>query len=130
MKHFTLTSGRRVSIEQLHQRGTYAGVLAGKLGARLNQALIDDLVVEARSYGYGETPPILIPPEPAALEGRLPAVACIAVLNSDGLARGSEPYSTVTIAWVQPELAPPIPAQIEAHIRALDWEAKATEWCP
>lgn len=130
MKNFTLASGRKVSLELLHQRGTYAGVLAGKPGAQLNKMVLDDLVGEAQSYGLAESSPRLISPDPTALEGRLPGVACIAVLNSEALPHSREPYSTITIVWLQSELAPPIPPRIEAHIRNLDWETEAAEWCP
>ena len=129
MTHFTLTSGRRVTLARLHQARTYAGVLAGKPGPRLNQDLIDELVAEAEEYG-GDTRPCLIAPNAEAFAVRLPSIACIAVLESGELKEGTEPYSGMTVVWFQDEFGPPFPAEVDAQIRALDWEAAAHEWCP
>lgn len=90
MKKFTLNSGRRVSLAELHQRSTYAGVLAGKPETRLNQAVLDSILDEAKGYGFGECQPKLISPSAEAIAGRLPPIACIAVLHSNELTtRGS-----------------------------------------
>ena len=126
--HFTLTSGRRVSLARLHQTRTYAGVLAGKPGPRLNQDLIDAVVDEAERYGVAR--PRLIPPSAEAFAQRLPSIACIAVLESGELKGGTEPYSGMTVVWFQDEFGTPFPKEVDAHIRAIDWEAEAQEWCP
>ncbi len=126
--NFTLNSGRRVLVARLHQRRTYGGVLAGKPGPRLNQDLVDELVGEAENYGGAGIQ--VIRPSAEAFAERLSSIACIAVLESGELKGGTEPYSGMTIAWFQDELGPPFPAEVDAHIRALDWEATAHEWCP
>lgn len=126
----TLNSGRVVSLGELHQWGTYAGLLAGKPDARMNADHIRRLLSEAKRYGVAGAEPHLVPPIPAQLETRLPAVNCIAVLNSDALQRpGSEPYSSLTVAWYQEDFAPPIAASVEQQILAIDWEAHAKDWC-
>ena len=62
------------------------------------------------------------------MNGRLPAVTCIAVFESGELTReGSEPYPSLTIAWFQAVYALPIDADVEARIRAVDWEVVAID---
>ena len=128
MKQLVLESGRRVSLAQLHQEPTYAGVLAGKPAQHLNEIIIEDIVDGARQYSVAE--PVLISPSSDALSNRLPGIACVAVLASGELNGGSEPYSAMTFVWFQEELAVPFPPEVEATIRAVDWEAAAAEWCP
>jgi hypothetical protein len=130
MKELRLDCGRRVSIAQLHQAPTYAGVLAGKMGPYLNQLVIDSLVEEAEGYSVPGIEPLLVAPSAEAFANKLPAIACIAVLESGELKNGHEPYSAMTVAWFQDELAPPFPNDVEALIRGMDWEAVAKEWCP
>ena len=130
MRGFTLSSGRVVSVAELHQRQTYAGVLAGRPGPRLNQAVIDAILEEAKWYGVAREARF-IRPSADAFAGRLPSVACIAVLESGQLARqGSEPYSSMTVVWFQDELAPPFEKNLETYLRSIDWETSAQEWCP
>ncbi len=128
MKQLVLQSGRRVSLAQLHQEPTYTGLLAGKPARYLNESIIEHIVDDARQYSVAE--PVVISPSADAMEDRLPAIACVAVLESAELANGSEPYSAMTFVWFQEELAPPFPPEVEAAIRAVDWETAAAEWCP
>jgi hypothetical protein len=136
----TLRFGRTVSIAELHQWRTYAGLLAGRPDASTNQGRIGTLLDEARRFGVAEAQPYLIRPTVtikeweskgmAMREERLPAVSCIAVLVSDGLARkDSEPYSSLTIVWFQDKFALPIAPEIYEKIRAIDWETHARDWC-
>lgn len=106
---------------------TYAGVLAGKPNARINQPIIEEVVEAARNLHRG-TSAVLI--DLYDIEGRLPAVACVAELQSGALRRpGSEPYTSMTIAWFQDEFAFPIAQTILGRIRELDWEVAAIDWC-
>ena len=130
MRRFALPSGRVVSVAELHQRQTYAGVLAGKPGPHLNRVVTDGLLEEAKLYGIAREPRFIRPSD-HAWAGRLPSVACVAVLESSQLARpGSEPYSSMTIVWLQDELGPPFAAEFGAFVQTIDWEASAQEWCP
>jgi hypothetical protein len=123
----TLASGREVWLGALNQRHTYAGVLAGKPDARTNQPVIDELLEDAKRTVAGSTPQLVGSPD---VSGRLPAVACIAELQSGGLMReGSEPYSSMSVAWFQDDFALPIAPAIVASIQSLDWEAEAIDWC-
>jgi hypothetical protein len=125
----TLASGRMVSFAELHQTRTYAGLLAGKPGPRLNAAVIDALMEEATVYGVGDSPR-LIPLSSEAMTTRLPRIACFAVLESDALPRSREPYSSLTIIWFQDEFGPPFPPFVIDYVRALNWETSAHAWCP
>jgi hypothetical protein len=127
MRDLNLGRGRIVSVAELYQRPTYAGVLAGKPGPRLNQSMIDQLLVQAKRYGCSLEPRI-VAPSAEAFATELPPVACIAVLESGGF--GGEPCSSLTVAWFQEHLAPPFPQEVERYVRSLDWEAVAVEWCP
>lgn len=123
----TLKSGRAVSLSELHQSGTYAGLLAGKPDARINQDVIEDLLGQASRYNVAGAEPQLL--APAQMETRLPSVACIAVLQSGELQRpGSEPYSSAVVVWFQDDFGPPIAAPVLEQIKELDWESIARDW--
>lgn len=79
---------------------------------------------------------ITLSPEQSAAQDQhmhyeqFPAVVCVAVFNSDGLAKpDAEPMSSLTLIWFQDEFALPVDVEVLAHIQSLDWEALATEWC-
>lgn len=130
MKNFTLHTGRDVTISELHQRHTYAGVLAGKPGERVNQAVIEGLLEDARQYS-AEGNPQFIWPSAVHLAADLPPIACIAVLHSAALRRpGAEPYSSLTVVWLQDSWALPLPDFVARYVNSIDWEVVATEWCP
>ena len=128
MKQLILESGRQVLLAQLHQEPTYAGLLAGKPAQHLNESIIEDIVEAARQYSAAE--PVLVSPSADTIANRLPGIACVAVLESGELERGSDPYSAMTFVWFQEQLAPPFPPEVESAIRAIDWETSAIEWCP
>lgn len=127
--HLTLASGRKVTLDTLQQWRTYAGMLAGKPDARINRSHIEELLERASEYTVVGGTPLLIQPAEDALNARLPAVTCIAVFQSGELARkDAEPYSSLTVAWFQGAFALPISPDVEAQIRAVDWEAAAKDW--
>jgi hypothetical protein len=41
---------------------------------------------------------------------------------------GSEPYSSLAVAWFQNEFAMPIDAEVLNQIRKIDWERHAKDW--
>ena len=123
-----LTSGREVSLGVLNQKLTYAGVLCGKLDARANKPIIDTLLEDAKRFVVAGGNAHLIGPDD--ISAQLPAVACVAELQSGVLRRkGSEPYSSMTIAWFQGEFALPIAEDVLRKIRAIDCEGGAVDWC-
>lgn len=129
--HLTLASGRRITLASLEQWRTYDGLLAGKPDAKVNQSHIEDMLKRAREHTADGGKPMLIRPSDAATNGRLPAVTCIAVFQSGELARkNSEPYSSLTVAWFQDTFALPLDPEIEAQVRAVNWETAAKDWMP
>ena len=131
----TLTSGRHVSLASLKQWRTYGGMLAGRPDAAINEAHIEDLLEEARRYTVAGGEPMMVQPKvtTAGRPGKehLPGITCIAVFESGELAReDSEPYSSLTVAWFQDAFALPIDPDVEAQVRAVDWEAAAKDWMP
>lgn len=124
-----LTSGRKVYLGEIHQSRTYAGVLAGKPNEWTNKSRIRELLEAAQKFTVAGGTPLLIDPDPATVSSSLPAITCIAVLESGELRRpGSEPYSSLTAVWFQETFALPIDASIQERIRATDWEKHAKDW--
>jgi hypothetical protein len=129
--NLTLPTGRRITLASLEQFRTYDGLLAGKPDARTNKRHIEDLFERACQHTVAGGNPVLLQPSQEALNGHLPGVSCIAVFESGELARkGSEPYSSLTVAWFQNSFALPIDASVDAQIRAIDWEHAGTDWMP
>lgn len=127
----TLETGRVVSLVELHQWRTYAGMLAGKPDAQINEGHIEEALTSAKQYGIEGSEPYLVAPSPEVMATRLPAVLCIAVLESSELKRDpSEPYSSLTVAWWQEQLAPPMDPVVAARVSAIDWESQAVPFCP
>lgn len=156
--NITLNGGREIALAHIEQWRAYAGVLAGMPNRALNDRVIEDARSRALRHCMNGAAPVLLPPrltpverKPASAEylrltgmtaeqsaardrqmhyEQLPAVACVAVFNSDGLSKpDAEPYSSLTLIWFQDDFAMPVDAGVLAQIQALDWEALATEWC-
>jgi hypothetical protein len=131
-----LASGREIGLSRLQQGRTYAGMLNGFFDARVNQHEIDQLLEEARELAVVDCEPFLIQPAPAITElpsGRmqekLPPITCVADFRSNELNRaGSEPYSSLAVAWFQDEFAMPIDTEVLNQIRKIDWERHAKDW--
>jgi hypothetical protein len=126
----TLDSGRVVTLSELHQRRTYAGLLAGKPDRRLNLALIEETTREATSCALAGADAVVFAPPSELIASRLPAIACVAVFHSGELRGGSEPYTSMTFVWWQEAFGAMFPACVQQAISAVDWESRAQEWCP
>jgi hypothetical protein len=128
----TLGSGREVSLCQLTQELTYAGLLEGVPNRKLNKMQVDGLVAKWRKL----QPVHLVPPVETPIEWRqpwpfgsepakLPTVTCIGRFWSDTFITGDHP-TTLTIIWFQNEFAMPIDPAVLAKIIGLHWDALAT----
>lgn len=155
--NITLSSGREIALARLEQWRTYTGMLAGVPNRESNGRIIESARAVALQHGLEGTSPYLVPPQPTPIDlvrtseswlkatgmtaeqsaardrashfERLPAVTCVAVFESDKLAKpDSEPYSSLTVIWFQEDFALPLDAQVLAHIQSLDWETLATDW--
>lgn len=131
----TLASGRKITLEELVQCRTYAGLLAGYPTRPLNRRRVERAIERARESLIG-TPLLIEPVETdcgaptGADEPRveLPPITCIGSFRSDAPARDLEEVdSYLTVVWFQPEWALPIDAAIIHRIEAVDWELLATD---
>lgn len=127
----TLNSGRGVRLESLRQYGTYRGLLEGLPTIENNQRMIEGLLKE-RSHG---APPLLIraveklielPPGrkyPFGTPSALPSVTCIIRLESHLPTVGGEgDESGLTVIWFQEDFSFPPTSEIEAQIKAIQWD--------
>jgi hypothetical protein len=152
-----LRSGRKIALARLDQSRTYEGLLAGEPHREDNDKIVERLVDKAhRLEAIGE--PHLIVPVRTAFQARrpshrvlraigarprlvtdpgqfrdyerLPAIASMGVFDSGPLHRaGSEPFSSLTLAWFQDAFGPPVADPVRSQIEALDWERLAKDWC-
>lgn len=137
MDDITLTDGRNIRIDELRQFGTYSGLLAGLPDAEMSSRLIERLLENARELGAGD--PYLISPrvrrrevqrgEEIRTEERLPPVACAACFTSGEIAGSNEPYSLLVVAWFQERFGD-IDDSVKECLVAVDWDRRATPWCP
>ena len=115
----TFSSGRIASLDRLHQRRTYAGLLAGFPDGNINKGETDCLLGEGRHLHLAGCQPVLIAPRVTTTEHklngrvvnelRLPGIGCVACFESAALLRAdSEPYSTLVVVWFQDRYALPI----------------------
>lgn len=134
-----LSSGRRIALTDLKQSLTYHGLLAGLPTRASNVRRMAGDLKHAEKMGPPEIRPVLIPPVLAPTgrkvrgtdepEERLPTVTCMATFESGPLERDdSEPYSSTVVVWYQEAFGLPDEVALE-HIRQIDWEAVAQNWC-
>lgn len=141
-----LTDGLPLRISQLFYSETYAGLLAGKPNADLNQELIDDILSYAKDKIWAATEPTLIPPvmrEPVIIKRDqkkyvvleqpqyLPWVTCIAQIESPSPARDKTKFgSMLTVVWFQDRYPFPIDPYVVDCISKLDWNTLAVDYEP
>jgi hypothetical protein len=141
----TLHSGRSVILEALHQWMTYAGWLEGVPSAWINDRKVASAVQEAEKHGVRGARHHLLPPPrrdycrrpgdmAAAMSLRgeapewLPVVTCVGVFKDVFSARDkAKDQSYLAVVWYQDEFALPIAGPVLDQLRALDWEALATD---
>ncbi len=141
----TLECGRTIDLEALQQWMTYGGWLEGVPSRPWNERFIESAVQKATSQCVEGARPHLLPParrnyrrtrgdmdqtkslrsEAAEL---LPAVTCIGVFRGvfPAADRGQD-LSLLTVVWYQDEFALPIGPMVFDQLRAIDWDALATD---
>ena len=121
----SLNTGRQIALVYLQQSLTYHGVLAGRPTPESDMRHTGRLLREAGNLVADDARPVLLTPDSAPVEN----VSCIGTFQSGPLAKkGSDPYSSLVVAWFQKDFAMPISESAIAQIRALDWEALARDW--
>ena len=118
-QHVAFAGDVRARITELHQTGTYAGLLDGGPSASIDQRLLDRLA-EPCSARRGwlllapERP--TEPPAPARRHRPLPAVRCQATLVAgDG---------ELDVVWFQDDLALPIDPIVRERLRELEFAGR------
>ncbi len=137
----TLRSGRPVRLRELRQWEVHEWWIDGLPTAYTNRHLVDTLISDVeRERPTGR--PHLIPPEERPilgfpewfLDGRdppvaLPPIGCVGRFTSARVSPGdSLDYSQLVVVWFQDEFAFPIDPAVRERIRAIDWEAHATDF--
>ena len=120
--HFTLDSGRVVSIETISIRNTYESLLEGNpLHIR---EIIWQRTVDHLRRDFGEDVLILKPSEP-----KLPDYRFVAVMHSDPLpAPYPRDYSYVKLCWFQDGVNGNLVEFVWQAAKGLDWEKHAKNW--
>jgi hypothetical protein len=141
-----LRSGRRITLEALDQRMTYAGLLEGTPCRESNDRTIEYALREAERYCVAGAKPHLISPlrrdylrtpgDMQAIAARvphrvpewLPMVRCIGSFKDVVTARDStKDLSVLAVLWFQDEYAPPVQEPALSQILNLDWESLAVD---
>jgi hypothetical protein len=140
----TLKSGRTITLDAIDQEMTYSGLIEGIPYAALNNDEIDRAMHKARSFGYAEARPYLIPAPrrdylrkpgdasglrswPGPLE-LLPAVRCIASFKHVIPVRDRDKHrSVLTVVWFQDDFALPIEQTVLDQLRLIDWDSLAVD---
>ncbi|MEM8946405.1 MAG: hypothetical protein AAGD11_14630 [Planctomycetota bacterium] len=143
----TLTSGRSITLVELHQRQTYAGLLEGTPSADTNNRDIQHTLARARKQHGWEAQPLLIPPrrtkhlrEPGDMD-HIPGNAkgyrpteWMPMVTSSGYFKSITPAkvqsmdgSHLVIVWYQDEFGPPT-AEITKQIESAEWDKYAADY--
>ena len=131
-------SGGDAYLYELRQFLTYEGLLEGLPTMEGNQRHILALLNDKRNHAYGDAPYLLDPVEvaikykdddsvyPFGTSSPLPAVTCVARLESLSAATGQEgDGSGLVLIWFQANFAFPIDEEILRQVSELDWNRYA-----
>lgn len=132
-----LTSGRVVFLQELHQIGTYEGLLNGLPTKERNERFVARMLQEQVHTRYA-MPVYLIAPHERVLEmpdgetypfgtpAALPAVTCVGRFESLSPTRkDAGDASGLVVLWFQETFQYPLPPEILAGLQAIDWQAYA-----
>jgi len=141
-----LVSGRRVTLQSLDQRMTYAGWLEGVPSREWNDRLVESCLRNAGRARGAEARPVLIPPvrrdylrKPGDMAGLsamlgqappewIPMVTCIGVFWDTAPARDtSKDGSMLTVVWFQDNYALPIDEAVLQQLQSIEWERLAVD---
>ena len=130
------TKGKlRVELAELHQWGTYVGLLDGAPTHEMNERLLEDV-----TRGPHDIPVHLVRPEerPTELPGQVPDANLLESPFGPHLflpryqCRGlfERGMFRVWIVWFQDTWAPPIDPVVRRELREFDFHSVAEEWNP
>lgn len=133
-----LKNGIEVKINELHQWGTYNGLLEGIPTDKSNKRIIKQIIKRAQKICHMDAY-YLITPKQTPIEinrayrfgvpMRLPSVACIAELWHHQPARNEEMHaSSLLLIWFQKEYCFPIQDDIIEQFKDVDWKKYALDF--
>ena len=146
-----LNSGREVTLDQLTQSRTYAGLLEGTPDRKSNDLSLEWLLARARKDPASKGKPYLVepvrrsflrvegdmqyvldqqsdrPPEFRRIPEWLLPIECIGIFRSHSPARDhTKDASSLTVVWHQDDFG--IDSQAVERLRSVDWEQYAVDW--
>ncbi|NJD19089.1 MAG: hypothetical protein FIA95_07390 [Gemmatimonadetes bacterium] len=133
-----LSGGRRIEMQSLEQRLTYAGGLCGRFSAEDHDHRIERFLQKARERVGWLGDVCLVPPvrtelpfragSAAPAAERLPTVVCVAEFFCSNPVRDTgEMFSSAAFLWFQEEFGLP-DARAVLAIQAVDWAKVAKDW--
>ena len=140
----SLDSRRTISLDELHQHLTYAGLLEGLPTRKLNKDILSELKDTVHNKIWASTTPHIIKPHesPVKLSDErkayyqargpewepviLPKIICIGHFMSDAITDDFM-FSSLTIVWFQEDWMMPIDNTILQQIKSINWDKHATQ---
>jgi hypothetical protein len=131
MEPLVLNSGRNIKLMYLKQELYGEEWVMGYPTRESNRQYMDAYLKETRE-DYGVTVHLIKPVETPTAHPEsysfLPSVVCTARFRSlRPVADQTKDVSMLVVIWFQEQFALPIDPEIEAQLKALDWESLATD---
>jgi len=132
-----LHSGRIVFVRELHQIGTYEGLLNGLPTKEKNERLVARILQERVHARYGMPVHLIAPRErmlkmpdgetyPFGTPAALPGVTCVGRFESLSPTRkDAGDASGLVVLWFQETFQYPLSPEILTSLQAIDWQACA-----
>ena len=128
---FILDNGRSIRLSALHQTPTYYGLLEGLPTDRMNDAILQSVLLEAKKLTHSRkahliapirTPTFIREDYPFGKPERLPSIQCIGLFQSEIIKTNIGGYSEIALGWFQQCFALPIEPEPLKQLLALDWD--------
>lgn len=132
MKHteFTIGPEKAARLVALDQGLTYGGLMEGVPTDKMNARIIEALRKkhpDAHLLEPTQTPIEYDRPYPFGAPARMPANYCVATFHGAGSTDPVLYFTHLKVFWFQDAWALPVADDIIAELRALEWDALATE---
>ena len=139
-----LNSKRIISLEEIHQHLTYAGLLEGLPTQKMNKDIIAEIKKIVPDKIWASTTPHIIKPHESHIELSeqreayyksrgpeyeriaLPKIICIGHFISDAITDDFM-FSSLIIVWFQEDWIMPIDNKILTQIKSINWDKYATQ---
>ena len=130
-----LNTGRIITLRELHQTLTYAGLLEGTPTSAMNAHHVQSIVQAQLNTALGGAVHLIEPVEvpiqrgaiPTRTYARIPLITCVGMFESEP-ARVRLCASALVIIWFQESFGPPIDIAVLTEIKRTPWEALACDF--